>query len=231
MRELIHTLHHGAVLAGLLSVGLSVHSDDALLTEGIQRAMSKAMVATSTPGVTTRVSVDSEGGEANGVSDVAVEWKAWLTIPGLDPLSVANTGADGALVLPAGFDEDYGPVTLFEVRDSLPRGTYGFHYRLLAPVTGVRHTGWTRIRSSWSRRHRRGCAASCAGGAASFCTQVGNPRGGWCASSSSPKRARSCQPRCPLSLKSAALRRSRSARPWTQTASSIGSAPRAPQGL
>jgi hypothetical protein len=69
-------------------------------------------------------------------SDVALEWKAWLTGVGIDPISLLNVGADGSIILPAGLDTDFGAISLFPVTPGIPRGTYGFNCRLLDPVTG-----------------------------------------------------------------------------------------------
>lgn len=66
----------------------------------------------------------------------AVEWKVWLGVPGFSPISIFNLGADGSLVLPAGFDADLGPLPLVPVTASLPRGNYELSCRMLDPVTG-----------------------------------------------------------------------------------------------
>jgi len=64
------------------------------------------------------------------------EWKVWLGVPGVPPISIINLGADGSLVLPAGFDVDFGPLPLVPVTAALPGGTYELSCRLLDPVTG-----------------------------------------------------------------------------------------------
>ncbi len=72
-----------------------------------------------------------------GAATVAVELKAWLGIPGVDPISIDNRGADGLLQLPPGFDLESGPFDLFSVTPGLARGTYEFSSRLLDPTTGT----------------------------------------------------------------------------------------------
>ena len=59
-----------------------------------------------------------------------------LDIPGQDPISVINRGSDGSFQLASGFATTLGPIDLFAVSASLPRGTYGFNCRLLDSVTG-----------------------------------------------------------------------------------------------
>ena len=66
---------------------------------------------------------------------VSVEWKVWLVIPTIPPISIINLGADGTLVLPGGFDLNFGPLDLFPAAE-LPPGNYEFSARLLDPVTG-----------------------------------------------------------------------------------------------
>jgi hypothetical protein len=70
-----------------------------------------------------------------GIQDISVELKIWLQLPGFPPLPVVNAGADGSLVLPAGLDEDFGPVSLFLVTAATPVGAYGLSCRMLDPVT------------------------------------------------------------------------------------------------
>lgn len=67
---------------------------------------------------------------------VALELKSWLGLPAGSAISVINQGADGSLVTPAGWDIDLGPISLFTVTSSLPRGSYEFSCRMLDPVTG-----------------------------------------------------------------------------------------------
>lgn len=69
------------------------------------------------------------------------EWKLWLRAPGLPDFSLVNQGFDSSLVLPAGFDVDFGsligPIDIFTVDNVLffP-GAYEIGCRLLNPVTG-----------------------------------------------------------------------------------------------
>jgi len=71
-----------------------------------------------------------------GASPVAVELKLWFEVPGFAPVSVARAGADGSLVFPVGFNRNSGPLGLFTVAPTLPRGTYAFSCRMVDPVTG-----------------------------------------------------------------------------------------------
>jgi hypothetical protein len=66
---------------------------------------------------------------------LALEVKIWLDLAGTTR-PVLNLGADGSTVLPAGFNVDLGPVTLFTVDPGLPVGTHEFSCRMLDPVTG-----------------------------------------------------------------------------------------------
>lgn len=69
-------------------------------------------------------------------TEVATELKIWLEVPGAAPISVTNEGSDGSLVLPAGMNTDYGPITLFSAT-GVPTGAYEFSCRIFNPVTGV----------------------------------------------------------------------------------------------
>ncbi|MFQ5983807.1 MAG: PQQ-dependent sugar dehydrogenase, partial [Woeseiaceae bacterium] len=68
--------------------------------------------------------------------DVAAELKVWLGVPGVPPISVLNLGAQGEFVLPSGFSQDFGPVSLFPVDPDSPRGGYEFSCRIVDPVRG-----------------------------------------------------------------------------------------------
>ncbi len=70
-----------------------------------------------------------------GTNPLTVEWKVWLETPSGPPISLINTGADGTLVLPVGFDQDWGPVDLFPAAVA-PAGIFELNSRLLDPVTG-----------------------------------------------------------------------------------------------
>lgn len=71
-----------------------------------------------------------------GAEAAKVEAKVWLRIPGLAPVSILNLGSDGTFSLPAGLDQNLGPVTLFTVTSNSVRGSYEFSSRLVDPVTG-----------------------------------------------------------------------------------------------
>jgi len=70
-------------------------------------------------------------------SPLAIEVKVWFEVPGIAPVAYLRSGADGAVVFPAGFSRDLGPRTLFTVTPGLPRGIYAFSCRILNPVTGA----------------------------------------------------------------------------------------------
>ncbi len=68
-------------------------------------------------------------------SSLAIEWALWLEgFPG-GAISVVNTGADGSVVLPAGFETDLGPLVLLGVTAAIPRGDYEFSCRIVNPIT------------------------------------------------------------------------------------------------
>lgn len=71
---------------------------------------------------------------------VPIEFKVWIGIPDGQVFSMINVGADGSIILPSGFDQDLGPLPLFQVDTGLPRGTYEFSCRMLHPVTGKTFT-------------------------------------------------------------------------------------------
>ncbi len=64
------------------------------------------------------------------------ELKLWLGIPGVSPIGVLNFGSDNSFVIPAGSNQNFGPLNLFPVTESLPRGNYEFSSRMIDPVTG-----------------------------------------------------------------------------------------------
>lgn len=47
-----------------------------------------------------------------------------------------DVGADSALVLPAGFDINYGPQPILPVLTALPRGTWGYRCAIEDPISG-----------------------------------------------------------------------------------------------
>lgn len=71
-----------------------------------------------------------------GTTAVEIEFKFWFDVPTIPPVSFARGGANGEVVLPAGFDQNFGPLTLFTVQPAFPRGTYAFSCLFLDPVTG-----------------------------------------------------------------------------------------------
>ncbi len=68
------------------------------------------------------------------IDSVSVELAVWLKVPAISPISFVNVGADGSVVFPSGFDQDYGPLPLFPAA-GLPPGNYEFSCRLLDPIT------------------------------------------------------------------------------------------------
>ena len=56
----------------------------------------------------------------------AVETELWmvLAMPGDVHVSFFHMGADGSVLLPSQFSEDFGPVALFEITPDLPAGNY-----------------------------------------------------------------------------------------------------------
>jgi len=70
-------------------------------------------------------------------SPLAIEYKFWLEMPAGPPVTFARGGADGAVVLSPGFDQNFGPLNVFTVQPSSPRGTYGFNCRFIDPITGA----------------------------------------------------------------------------------------------
>ena len=71
-----------------------------------------------------------------GTAPAKAELKVSLIIPGLAPISILNLGGDGTLQIAAGTNQNLGPLTLFTVNSSFPRGDYQLNSRVLNPVTG-----------------------------------------------------------------------------------------------
>ncbi len=71
-----------------------------------------------------------------GPLPVALEVKMWLQAPDGTITSFENSGADGSVQLPAGSDENLGPLPLFDVLPETVRGRYEFSCRMLEPLTG-----------------------------------------------------------------------------------------------
>lgn len=80
-----------------------------------------------------------------GTKAVSVELKNWLEGPGFEPLPLINEGADGSLVLPAGFDVNFGPLPLLTVTPAIPRGRYEWNCRMIDPVTGESRSSDTNL--------------------------------------------------------------------------------------
>jgi len=72
----------------------------------------------------------------DGASAVPIEMKVWIEPPNGSVVSRLNSGADGSIVLPAGFTKNLGGFSLGTVIAQAPRGTYLFNCRLLDPGTG-----------------------------------------------------------------------------------------------
>jgi len=72
----------------------------------------------------------------NGASEaVPIEEKASLVLPDGEELSLLNPQGE-FWSIPGGYDEDFGPVNLFRVDASWPRGEYGIGCRIVHPDTG-----------------------------------------------------------------------------------------------
>ncbi|HEY7171480.1 MAG TPA: hypothetical protein VH417_11575 [Vicinamibacterales bacterium] len=72
----------------------------------------------------------------DGAAAVPIEMKVWLERPNGSVSPVLNSGADGSIVLPAGFTQNVGGFSLGTLTAQAPRGTYRFNCRLLDPATG-----------------------------------------------------------------------------------------------
>ncbi len=70
------------------------------------------------------------------LQEQSVEVKIWLEKPGLPPVAAGNGRRAEEIVLPSGFANDFGPTDVLWVSPDTPRGLYGFHCRILDPVTG-----------------------------------------------------------------------------------------------
>jgi hypothetical protein len=86
------------------------------------------------PGETVTVAeyrVSNPSGDAG-----TVEIKTWLSVPGADPVRIGAIGSDGMMFLPAGFDQDFGPLPLLVVAGDAPMGRCQLNARVVHPVTG-----------------------------------------------------------------------------------------------
>lgn len=65
----------------------------------------------------------------------AVELQVWVQGPGLPPTVIIDRGGTGSLVLPAGFDQNFGPLPLYRIPAGSQAGTYVLGGRLLDPLS------------------------------------------------------------------------------------------------
>lgn len=70
-----------------------------------------------------------------GTAAKAVELGVWLSVPGIEPIGLFNLGWDGSFVVPAGFDLNFGPLSLLTVIAAFPRGQWEFSSRMVHPTT------------------------------------------------------------------------------------------------
>ena len=69
---------------------------------------------------------------------LAVQYNLWFEAPApYGSVPFLRAGDNGSVVFNAGFNQDFGPMPLFTVNSSLPRGNYAFNCRFLDPVTGA----------------------------------------------------------------------------------------------
>jgi len=66
----------------------------------------------------------------------AVELSLWLTPAGGSALLIARVGSDSSFVLPPGFRQEFGPLSLFSAEAGMPVGTYQFSSQIRDPLTG-----------------------------------------------------------------------------------------------
>jgi hypothetical protein len=74
--------------------------------------------------------------ESPSAATLAMEVKVWWGTPGVAPASIINLGADGALVVPPGWEANLAPFPIHTVEAATPRGAFEFGCRLLEPSTG-----------------------------------------------------------------------------------------------
>ncbi|MBN1569652.1 MAG: fibronectin type III domain-containing protein [Acidobacteria bacterium] len=65
-----------------------------------------------------------------------VELKMWIELPGLQPISLGSLSIEEKLTLEAGFNHNYGAMTLLEIAENAPAGICRIGARLMDPVTG-----------------------------------------------------------------------------------------------
>jgi hypothetical protein len=73
-----------------------------------------------------------------GASSAAVRLELFFTIPGIGRVTLADVGADGTFQLPANLDVNAGPLSLFQVDSSFPRGNWEINSRMTNPATAAR---------------------------------------------------------------------------------------------
>lgn len=72
-----------------------------------------------------------------GASPVTLRVELLLTTPTGGPISIVDKGGDGSLTIPAGLEQDFGPLTLAEVPPAAPLGEYQMTCRLSEPSGGA----------------------------------------------------------------------------------------------
>ena len=58
-------------------------------------------------------------------------------LPPPSPYDIFDVGADGKFGFPAGFDNDFGPLTLFNLPADIPPGIYSMRCTLEDPASGI----------------------------------------------------------------------------------------------
>jgi hypothetical protein len=64
-------------------------------------------------------------------TDAKVELALWLENPGIDPIILLNLGGDGSMTWPPNYSHESGPITLFTVDATFPRGDYALNSRMV----------------------------------------------------------------------------------------------------
>jgi len=63
--------------------------------------------------------------------------RIWLKVPSVGEIDLVSIGGDGSFQVPANFDTNLGPLTLFTVSSSLPRGNWEWNSRVTDPTTSA----------------------------------------------------------------------------------------------
>jgi hypothetical protein len=71
-----------------------------------------------------------------GVTDAAVELKAWLEAPGLNPVSILNRDANSSWFVQPGEELEIETPQVLRAAESIPPGSYLLKTRLIHPSTG-----------------------------------------------------------------------------------------------